>query len=29
MKDRVIVNIDEELIYKKSRQVAERLWKML
>ena len=29
MKDRVIVNIDEELIYKKSRQVAERLWKRL
>ena len=29
MKDRVIVNIDEELIYKKARQVAEKLWKKL
>ena len=29
MKDRVLVNIDEELIYRKSRKVAEKLWKRL
>ena len=29
MKDRVIINIDEELIYEKAREVSEKLWKRI
>ena len=29
MKDRNILTVDEELIYRKSRQVSERLWKRI